>query len=316
VRNWKDLEAYELALHRQDLELGAAFQFASVYAFARLCGSFMVEHSVNLLVQSPRQLSHRPSRESTLEHKQEMDNTDTLWEYKTIIGFVCFLGVWAFVIVGIFRSFCAFCLSGVLVYYQDAQAEPPEFFLVLQHVVSSGFSKVLAALAILCVINMTVICNMKTVKEPLGNANMKFSGTQFLLIAGEVQSRIIDAFTTGKPLYQTAFQYVTLFDKFNVPMSNWNFSIVQARMLHLSLLNLECLCVVMFNFLAWSSPELKRSGILLPERVDRVAPDEAEDSELDTSEDEHLLTETSGEGSPATCESDEDSPSSYRRSDR
>jgi len=72
----------------------------------------------------------------------------------------------------------------------------------------------------------------------------------------------------------------------------------------------------MFNFLAWSSPELKRSGILLPERVDRVAPDEAEDSELDTSEDEHLLTETSGEGSPATCESDEDSPSSYRRSDR
>jgi len=315
-KDWKHVEAYELSLYRQDLELGAVFQFASVYAFARLCSSFMVDNGLTKLTRSARELNARPSGEET-------DKIAVmLGEYKTIIQYACFLGVWAFVIVGVFRSVFAFGISEALLYCQAERHNLAK----LQHRGMEALTTVLAALAILCVVNMAIICNMQVIQRPLGNPNMKFFGTRALLIAGEVQSRLIDAFTTDKALYQTARQYVQVFDQFTVSLSRWKFSIVQARLFHLSLLNLECLCVVVFNFIAWSTQveDLESSGILAPDSHQTVFPVDAEDTEADSSDEDSRLDESidgdassfrgfseSSEGSQATSDSEADTHTSW-----
>jgi len=231
---WENVESYEFALYHQDLELGSVVQFTSVFAFARLCGFVLKEW----------------------HHRQLQKNDDKVYreqaeEMSSILSYVVFLGVWAFIVVGVTRCLVAFGLAE-LVHHDLLMGETSEF----QHKLLAKVSTVFAALTVVCVINMLIICSMQSVRDRLGNANLKFAGTRALLLVGELQSRVLDFFTIGAPVLSQMKKIPYLSEISHLATQNWTFSPVQARLLHLSLLNIESLCVVLFNLHVWHHFEI------------------------------------------------------------
>jgi len=242
---WPRVQTIEFAMYTSDLELAALFQFSSVYAFARICGSILSEAI----------FSKGPGATQDLE---QVDARKLVKEYAFALKAAGFLGVWAFVAIGMLRCLFSFVI---------AEAEQFETYAgiasSLQSDALQSVSTVFSALTILCVINMIIICQISVIKDKLGDANMKFTGTRVLLLAGEVQARVISAFTVGSTLYEKAEQFSSeLHKKVQIYIHEWSFSDEQAHLFHLSVLNFECLLVVIFNLITWYWLDLERSGIM------------------------------------------------------
>jgi len=175
-------------------------------------------------------------------------------EYTFTIKTAGFLGVWAFVVVGAVRCIFDFCIAEAVQF--ESLAERVGTF---QQSVFETISTVFSALTMLCVINMFIICKVSTIESHLGKANQKFLGTRLLLLCGEIQEKIIAAFTVGKPLYHQVELHAT---QYNIPIHRWKFSEEQAHLFHLSLLNFECLVVVIFNLYSWYHLDIEKSKIM------------------------------------------------------
>eukprot|EP00419_Tripos_fusus_P046717 CAMPEP_0172831030 /NCGR_PEP_ID=MMETSP1075-20121228/22674_1 /TAXON_ID=2916 /ORGANISM="Ceratium fusus, Strain PA161109" /LENGTH=319 /DNA_ID=CAMNT_0013673417 /DNA_START=545 /DNA_END=1501 /DNA_ORIENTATION=- len=243
----------ELALETADLEIAALFQFSSVYAFSRICGSILTEAA----------FSHQ---------RLDADSRRMAVEYSNTILRAGFLCVWAFVSIGMLR-----CLINVA--FAEVQLTTGELTMNVTKVKAmdlnawqdlvaqvhttfeDSISLVFAAMTVLCVINMFVICSMKMITDRLGNANLMFTGTRLLILALEIQGKLLDAFTVDRTLYNTAQVYKDKLPEW-VPLKRWSFSTEQAHLFNLSILNIECLFVVVLNYFTWSSLNLEESGIM------------------------------------------------------
>jgi len=283
----KDLE---FALESFDLELAALVQFSTVYAFTRICGSILTE--------------------AAFQHQDE--DSELAHEYSRTIRLAGFLCVWAFVVVGICRCVLNIAFSEVqqtTALYNATSEEQSEKLDGWHRIVSDlhenfqdSISLVFSALTVLCVLNMFVICSMTMIKSRLGNANLKFTGTRLLILALEIQGKLIDAFTVGQGLYTTAQEFKDKLPDW-VPLKRWVFSKEQAHLFNLSILNIECLIVVVLNVHTWSSLDLQESGIM---RFKKVS-EQKEHFRKTLVEEQHSSTRLLGGTTRLLDDSDDDS---------
>mmetsp|Transcript_50211 Transcript_50211/g.101027 ORF Transcript_50211/g.101027 Transcript_50211/m.101027 type:complete len:460 (-) Transcript_50211:357-1736(-) len=229
---WPRVQTIEFAMYTSDLELAALFQFSTVYAFARICGSVLSDRAF---------------------FKGEAAGEDAQ-EYILTIKTAGFLGVWAFVAVGMVRCIFTF-ITAEVEQFESFEAMANK----LQETALQSVSTVFSAITLLCVVNMFIICRMSIITDKLQKANQKFMGTRLLLLAGEIQAKIIAAFTVNSALYNHVEKHA---QKLNFPIHKWNLTDEQSHLLHLSLLNFECLVVVIYNLVAWYQLDIEKAGIL------------------------------------------------------
>lgn len=197
------MERIDLALFTENLELASVCQYYIVFVFSQLCMVFI---------------------------KKEESSKEIQWAMQ----FAGFQGVYAWVIVGTFR--CIFDFGVALLgahedFFGIDSAKLQEKSVLVEEKVSTVFS----VLTLMCVYNMAIICKLKYVKDNLGNASMKFLGTRFLLLVGQMQLQIIMRISAARE----QLPFLPDLSEFRV------------RLLHSSLMSIECLIVVLFNWYAW-----------------------------------------------------------------
>lgn len=159
-------------------------------------------------------------------------------EIRFITKFAGFQGVHAFVLVGMVQCLLEGCMA-----YAEARAARQdhkrstlywqEFMDQHGEVMKSTCSKVadvLSAMTVLCVYNMFIIGRFESITHALGNANAKFLGTRMLLMLQSFQPKVLKVSAVHDAL------------KLDENTS---------KLLHSSLLTLECLLVILFNFFSW-----------------------------------------------------------------
>eukprot|EP00927_Polykrikos_kofoidii_P028480 TRINITY_DN24864_c0_g1_i1.p1 TRINITY_DN24864_c0_g1~~TRINITY_DN24864_c0_g1_i1.p1 ORF type:complete len:528 (+),score=76.76 TRINITY_DN24864_c0_g1_i1:55-1584(+) len=194
------------ALFTENLEAASVFQYYVVMEFAHLCNSFIKSRA----------------------------SIEIRWAMK----FVGFLGVYSWVFVGVIKAIITFAEAFLSIranWVAVLRMDEDEFADKITNL-QSKISIVFSVLTMLCVYNMLVICRMKYIKDALGNANMKFLGVRILLLAGQVQEKVI----------------VFMADRADTwPFSLADLSSERGKLLHASLLSYECLLVALFNIYAW-----------------------------------------------------------------
>jgi len=97
-------------------------------------------------------------------------------------------------------------------------------------------------LAILATVNMMLVGRMQSISRGLPNPTLKFMGVKMLLLIAPTQQSVIQAFVKGNPKIPSfAVDFVNHLD-----MSSY-----QAKLLHTTLLNVECFGVIVTNIYAW-----------------------------------------------------------------
>lgn len=125
--------------------------------------------------------------------------------------------------------------------------------------VARHVSTAFTTLTIICVLNMLIICRSTIITHHLGNANLKFLGTRMLLLVRDIQFKVIDAFIVGSALHSMVEER---FNSIDLGIEWVRFNSFRAHLLNLSILNLECLYVVIFNWFAWHTLDVERAGLL------------------------------------------------------
>jgi len=234
--SFEKVEKWEIALYNMDQEVGQMFQFFSVYCFCRICGSFLNESLGEVAGES----NHNHLAESAKELRRLVRNAG-------------FLPAWAFIAVGVVRCFLEFVVAESH-YYEVLE----ESATLLESSVLNAAGTIFSFLTILCVINMLIVGRTKTIKERLGNANLKFMGARALLLIIAVQEKAAQALTRDSAMHQKLSAKAA--DR-GVDISWVSLTPLQADLVHLSLLNFECLFVVVFNTFVWRDLDLHRTGV-------------------------------------------------------
>jgi len=214
-------EVQELALYDQSLAFAELFQFTSVYAFARICQSF---------------LSQRLEEASAPPRGEKAESLQTIAkQYRTLIRLAGFLGVWAYIVVGVVQCTITVVFTGLQLSEISTSNE-------LRDTLFTNLDNVYAFLTIVAVLNMLIICRSEAIQSRLGwSANLKFQGARLLLLVSVIEEEVLDAFTKGDPLHEK------LADRLRLP----SFTEHQAHLLHLSLLSIWCLIAAVLNHLSW-----------------------------------------------------------------
>mmetsp|Transcript_57056 Transcript_57056/g.123488 ORF Transcript_57056/g.123488 Transcript_57056/m.123488 type:complete len:800 (+) Transcript_57056:53-2452(+) len=248
---WEDFEPLLMGTYSADLDCAAGFQYLVVYAFARLCAScFSLERMSKYVelqlakltnqvkelekqvqeLKAEAQSSHlnMGSQNSTavkaaVELQKQLVKASE--EHTSGLQRAGLLGVWFFICVGIVRSIIGIGAAVESEFYGGSGVFSR----------NEGLAKLICVVATaLCIVNMILILKMADIRHPaaLGEkAALKFMAARVLLMIGD-----------GQPV-----AIITMSHLFG-----WGFSSYQAKLLHVSLLMLECLGVVIFNFFAWS----------------------------------------------------------------
>lgn len=137
-------------------------------------------------------------------------------------------GVWAYILIGVVRSVCDIVatLLDVLPYH--------ELSMKWQALVLDRVSAVFGFVTLLCVYNMTIILRMEDIRKSTAmgrNAVQKFIALRFLLLLGQLQPSALTFLSKS--------------------VTHWNFSDYQAKLLHATLLNYECLGIIILNIVLW-----------------------------------------------------------------
>jgi len=153
-------------------------------------------------------------------------------EYQWAMRFAGFQGVYFWVGCGAIRSIFDFVVAFLRAHpsFSAVVGIPLQAVLDLQILVLEKISTVFSVLTLICVYNMFVICKLSYIKDALGNASLKFMGMRLLLIISVIQPKVLSKLAE--------YQFHDLTED-------------NARILHASLLSIECLVVVCFNFYAW-----------------------------------------------------------------
>merc|ERR1719382_1781327 len=231
------VEKWEMALYRMDQEVGQLFQFVSVYAFCRICSSFLNE----------------TLGEVTGGNNSNSELAVVAKEFKRLVRYAGFLAVWAFILVGCFRCLLEFFVAESC-YYEVME----DSFSVLNKSVIQPLNIIFSFLTIMCVANMFIVGRTRTIKDRLGNANLKFMGARLLLLIIAIQEQAAQVLTSNSPMHNKVVEKAK---DHGLDISAFALTELQADLLHLSLLNLECLFVVVFNAFAWRDLELEKAGV-------------------------------------------------------
>jgi len=222
--SFPSLEKFEFALYRSDLELAEMFQFYAVFGFVKLMSEYVGNHSV---------------LKSVRYRMPELE--DTVVEYQTIIKTACFLGAWAFIIMGLVRTFVLFMTAKLRTLSQTVELAHN---LEEQMLLVSSLQAAFIALTVVCIINMFLVCTMNSVQTKMPNANCKFTGARMLLIMAPLQKHGLSAFTFGSPVNMHVEHLLGRKDlAFFTPEVSY--------LVHFTLLIWECLAIVIMNFIWW-----------------------------------------------------------------
>mmetsp|Transcript_33840 Transcript_33840/g.89713 ORF Transcript_33840/g.89713 Transcript_33840/m.89713 type:complete len:451 (+) Transcript_33840:93-1445(+) len=233
--SWNDVATVEIATYSMDLELAVTFQFYMVFCFGQLCGSFLANSRyVNHSAMSP----------------------EVAKQYRRTLNWAAIQGLYAFVLVGVLRSALDFAICFM--------QEHPEHKALADQIEITALSKigpVFAFATVMCVANMLIVGKMKDITDHLGNANMKFQGTRLLLLIAQIQPQVLSAITVGSHLYQVLQANA---EKYHLDgwLEAWTFTDYQAKLLHASLLNMECLIVIVFNRVFWTLDDAQMGALL------------------------------------------------------
>jgi len=215
---WKEIKNLELATYQQDLAVAAAFQFIT-------CGLFGFACRLALKGITNRATEDKKKDSGKLLH-------------------AAILGIHAFVVIGLVKSIVSMGLA--------AMSTNPDMMATVGHVqliMTTKVDPMFLFATILCVLNMFILGSMDEVQNVMGNVNVKFNATRALLLIGQGQMMALQSVTNGSEKYGMIMNCLH-----KVPgLSNlsWDFNMEEARLLHSSLLCLECMLVAYVNTRVW-----------------------------------------------------------------
>jgi len=260
---WSEYELPLVGTYRADLEIAAATQYLTVFAFAVLCTKFfnlrelekMTVNRENHFFLKVNQLiknsSLSPAERDDLlkpdgKTKEEIFDqirrkSEQHWFITTLAGL---LGVWSYIFVGVFR--CIFNIT--IAVLQESKRGAIRIWIEssfdsLQRLQDAGLSflqPVFFTTMALCIVNMGIVLRMDelTSAEAFGkNANLKFIACRGLLIIADGQSQSLQKLAGNLK----------------------GFSVYQANLLHVSLLMMESMAVILFNSFRWRRTVRMRS---------------------------------------------------------
>jgi len=214
----------DLALYRENLDLAQVCQYYTVFMFARLNWNFLKDRC----------------QPETLK----------------IVKLAGFQGLHAWVLVGaVYSSFnfgMAYAqahLCPSVEHYDTAHKKLCTFMWEKVPVIKEHITDVLGAMTMLCVYNMSLVCEFGPIKDALGNAFLKFSGTRQLLLAAQGQPKI---------LHNSRVMSLLRLDQH------------QTDVLHSCLLTYWCLSVIALNYFSWefgAKKELLHDARSMKERM-------------------------------------------------
>jgi hypothetical protein len=225
---WNEVEGHEFALYSSDLELAALFQYMTIYGFCQLMGEYV---------------SHAAFMDKVLEKEER----EEVVEIQAVIKRAGFMGAWAFIVVGFVRTIISFICSELSAH---DMTDLPSF---IEEKMEKTFSLLFSATTIFCVVNMLIICNMNAIKSKMPKANPKFLGTRILILCGEVQKRIIMAWTWGSPNFILLNSMLHEHKSYTGALNahTWKFNKETGQLAHTALLTWETFLVVLANFFLW-----------------------------------------------------------------
>jgi hypothetical protein len=227
IQNLKS--GYE-ALGTMDMELATAFQYFAMWEFASLCGWFMGDKRL------------------TWQGGNPTDDQQVMREYRLTVRRVSILAVYAFVVVGMFKS--VFDLVIVVLLQVLPQYGLMENSVV--QLVDAKASTMFMFATILCVINMFLISKMRPLQDALGNVTLKFHGTRMMLLVTQIQPKLLNAITADTDVFLKLQGIAqkhseTVYSK----MQEWTFNDEQAALTNMSLVLCWCFLIATFNACSW-----------------------------------------------------------------
>jgi len=198
------------------------FQFYAVFGFVKLMSEYVGNHNILKSIRS-----NMPELEGRFV------------EYQTMIKTASFLGAWAFIIMGLFRTFVSFITAELETFSQTIGIAEK-----LEEQMLDSLQAVFIVLTVICVVNMFIVCKMDSVQTKMPNANSKFTGARMLLIFVEVQKNVLLVFTFGSP-FNVRIKHIIGHEGLTF------FSPEVFFLVHVTLLIWECLAIVIMNFIWW-----------------------------------------------------------------
>eukprot|EP00928_Gymnodinium_smaydae_P035887 TRINITY_DN25167_c0_g1_i1.p1 TRINITY_DN25167_c0_g1~~TRINITY_DN25167_c0_g1_i1.p1 ORF type:complete len:831 (+),score=183.70 TRINITY_DN25167_c0_g1_i1:1735-4227(+) len=255
---WEEYELPLMGTYATDLELSAACQYITVFAFAMLCTRFFNLSQLEKIIVNRENHFYMKVNE-LLTTTQGAGGVDDEYRRKLLapdgkskddivrelrrkseqhhvtLSAAGLLGVWAYVFVGLLRS-----LFGIFVAVElEGSGGRADAVRSLQGFVLDKIQPVLFFAMGLCIVNMIVVLRIPDLKSPQAfgiNANIKFIACRGLLIVSDGQANFLTALTKKTSL-----------------------TIYQAKLTHVSLLMVECFAVVLFNSIMWKQTVRMRS---------------------------------------------------------
>lgn len=254
AKTWFEFSMPLMGEKNLDMELAAICQFVTVFAFATLSKKFFNLNFIEQMVRKRetllfKKLDHLLKNGEKLELGNGLEMEDLLdvihhsnKQHKDSLSRAGLLGVWAHIFVGICRALVLIVVS------IGMQSKDPE--IVAQ--VSDTQAQVLAYLepvfsfsTLLCMVNMKIILDMDALKDEQAfgkYASLMFLAARVLIILADTQLQVAKAAAK------------ILFDVFEYEVSPY-----QIELLHVSLLEIWCLGLVVFNSYMWKETVRSRS---------------------------------------------------------
>jgi predicted ABC-type exoprotein transport system permease subunit len=234
---WENIEQLEMVTYTMDLEVALFFQFYGIWRFGLLCTNFL-EHSRYI----------------------HAEDEDAGRQYKRTLALTSVQGVYAFVLVGALRGIFDLAVS-----WMQEKPQYKEMADQLEVTVLSKVGPIFIFVTLLVMVNMVLVSRVRDIKEPLGNANLKFLGTRLLLLIAQIQPKVLAAITVGSPLYEkvsSTAEKLHLQERFGLDLSYWTFNGHQAELAHASLLNIECIIIAVFTIFFWQLDAHQREALM------------------------------------------------------
>lgn len=256
-QTWSEYEAPLIALYTIDLELSAICQYVTVFAFAVLCfGFFNLNHIEKAIINRENHFYHKIvafTQNESEEKRRQLTEPDgrnkeaviqeiqrLSVEHSRTLQLAGLLGVWGYVVVGIARS-----MFGVIVAILLEFASLRDKVSAMQQQAMAVLTPIAGFSALLCFANMKLVLMMPdlTAETAFGaSANFKFLACRLLLLLSDGQMGVLVALT-----------------KLSAYVQGFEFSIYHAKLVHVCLLEMECLAMVMFNSYMWKETVRTRS---------------------------------------------------------
>jgi len=210
---WDQVKAQEEATWVQDLQVATGFQFFAVFIFGQVC-----------VYALQMDISHFEERNKLLQ--------------------LSIMGLHAFVLLG-----AALSVISVVIAMFSSVPEYAEILRPYQHKLDTKVQPVFAAFTILAMANMIFLGRLKPVAKQIPNTNKKFLATRMLLLISQIQHTVLGTFQNtpekASPVVEFLAKHRLMHRDYYYLYEN------QIRLLHSSLLVVECFAMTVVNYYMW-----------------------------------------------------------------